>query len=211
MAGDLADLEFDGALGDGAEGGGGDDVVRVDEAAQCLVLRGLRRVHCGLELRAEPDAQVAGQVGDEARAHHRAVLVGDAGVGDDVRQVAVRGGEEGERRGEEEELDAVGAVVAEDLAEDGERRVVHDHAPGWVLVEPLVVTAGEERPHHFAPCHVPGLADEAEHRVVDGRGGVAVVRGELRLELLQELVVAFHAFAALAGECVGCLHLSKSW
>ena len=188
LAGSLVDDEL-GLVGRYLpEGRGGHDVVRVDEALLLLgrCLLGLRDGL--LQLRAAPDPDVRAQVRHEARSDHGAVVVDDVGVRDDVGHVAVRGGEQGESRAEQEERDVVGRVEADDLRQDGEGRVVHDDAVLRVLVV-HEVAAGEERAHDLLPFQGAQRPHEAQDGVVHLLRGVAVVGGLLCLELVHEAVI----------------------
>ena len=202
LAGLLADDELGRVCRELPEGGGGHDVVRVDEALLRLGWR-LLGLHDGLlELGATPDPDVAREVRDEAGPDHGAVVVDDVGVGDDVGQVAVRCGEQGESWAEQEEGHVVGRIEADDFRQDGEGRVVHDDAVLRVLVV-HEVTAREEGPHHFLPFQGPQRVHEGEDGVVHLSGGVAVVRGLLRLELAHEAVVVLEDL--LLGSALGGL------
>ena len=58
----------------------------------------------------------------------------------------------------------------------------------------LIIAAGPERPHNAARVDAVLSAGPVSHRVIDQRRRVAVVGGQLRLELVDELLVslAFH-------------------
>ena len=174
--------------------GGGHELVRVHEAALGLVrlrLGLLDRLH---KLDVAVDAEVARKVVDEAGGDDGAVGVLDARARDDVGDVAVPGREESQRWGEEEKRDPPGAVVADDLGEDGERRIVHDHAVRGI-VGGLVVGAGPEGADDLAALQVGESPHEGEHGVVDRLRGVAVVGGLLRDELVHEGVVVVELLA----------------
>ena len=62
----------------------------------------------------------------------------------------------------------------------------------------LEVVVRPEQPHHVGLIHAPALSHVVEHDGVHLRRRVAVVRGPLRLELLDEPVVVGEALLALA-------------
>ena len=135
---------------------------------------------------------------DEARVHNRAVLVLDRASCADVvaRPVAA---EERELRPEEEVRDSSLLVEVDYLAHDGERRVVQ-HRAAVGVVESLVVSARIERPHAAVGVDAVFAAGPILHGLVHLVGGVAVVGGELWLELLRERVVLVVRLASIGGE-----------
>ena len=100
--------------------------------------------------------------------------------------------------------------MTQDLRHDGERRIINDHAALRVLLV-QVVAARIERAHEVLAAYPVGLLDIAGDGVIHRRRRVAVVRGLLGLELLQELLVllvilgdlaALHAFLELAAHAL---------
>lgn len=61
----------------------------------------------------------------------------------------------------------------------------------------LEVVVRPEQPRHVGLIHAPALSHVVEHDGVHLRRRVAVVRGPLRLELLDETVVVLEALPAL--------------
>ena len=181
---------------------GGDDVVGIlvlgDGLPRRLEPRVVRLVQPAPKLRLRLEDVLPVQVRHEARAHDGAVLVGDVGIADDVVDLhAAPAAEAGERRRKQEEPDAVLEVERLDPGEDGERRVV-DHDAALRVLEGLVVAARPERPHDVRLLNAPSLSHVVEHDGVHLRRRVAVVRGPLRLELLDEALVVVEALPALA-------------
>ena len=131
--------------------------------------------------------EVLAEVRDEARVDDRTVRVCDGRAGDDVVGLAtVR--EDRERGSEEEVADPAGVVVARDFGEYRKRRIVHDDAPGRVVVA-LEVLARPERADGGALVESVLLRRPFQHCLVDVRGRVAVVCRLLRLELFDECLV----------------------
>ena len=132
----------------------------------------------------DPPGSVAG---NEARADLRAVLVLHRASSADVvaRPVAA---EESELRAEQEVRDAALLVEVDNFHHNGERRVVQHRAAVRVVV-PLVVPARVERPHAAVGVDAVLAASPILHGLVHLAGGVAIVGGQLWLELLRERIV----------------------
>ena len=154
--------------------------------AQLIALRVERIAQIGTRFQ---HGAVGVEVGHEARADHRAVLVGDVGVAQDVIRLqhvsATRRVQTRHRRREQEEADAVHDVEVADARKDGERWVVHDNAPVGVLFA-LVVAIGPERTNKVGAVKAISLRDPVGDDVVNLWRRVAVVGRLLRLELLHK-------------------------
>lgn len=126
------------------------------------------------------------QVRHEVRTHHRPVLVRDARVRHHQRHRPPQVAEQRQVRREQPEPYPPQGVEVQDARQQAERRVVHHHVPIPVR-EPLEVPAREKGTHRPAPLRQqPAFPHVRQHRLVDGGRGVAVVRRQLRLELLRE-------------------------
>ena len=84
-------------------------------------------------------------------------------------------------------------IPVKDLRQNGERRIVHDHAALRILFF-LVVAARVKRSDHLRGLHTVLIGHPFRHGLVDGLRRVAVVGRLLDLELLQELVVLLVSF-----------------
>ena len=139
------------------------------------------------------------EVRHEPRPHHRAVLVGDVGVAQDVVRIhhmrPPRSAKARHGRREQEEPHSVDDVEVAYRRQHRERRVVDHHAAVGVLFA-LVVAIRPERAHEVSPVQSVSVGHEVSHHVVDFGWRVAVVGRFLRLELLDKRAV----FLALVGE-----------
>ena len=142
----------------------------------------LRQIRCGAN-------QIIAETGDERRVHMRAVRVFDVTIRDQhMRAVARRAAENREVRSEQEERNMVVTVERAYLRQNRERRIIHHHL-AVRIVETLIVAARKEGTHHLAGVDAILTACPVLYRLIYCGGGIAVVRGLLRLEFLHERTV----------------------
>ena len=130
--------------------------------------------------------QVITETRHERRVDLRAVRIFDGRIRyDHVRPIARRAGEDREIRREQEERNLLRPIERADLRQDAERRIIHNHRTARI-VEPLVVPARIERAHHLIRVYTVFPASPVFYHPIHCGGGVAVIRGLLRLEFLHE-------------------------
>ena len=181
--------EVDAVLGVARQHGRGQHLVRVLVLRQRLGLLAAQALYRGIQLGAQVGraASLGGvEVGHERRVDACAVGVRHADARHDLAAVADAHARQG--GGEQEEAHAALLVVLDDLAQDGERRVVHHRAALRVLLA-LVVAARIERARHLRQVEPVLPVRPPQHAVVHLGRGVAVVRRPFRLELCRELLV----------------------
>ena len=133
--------------------------------------------------------QVITETRHERRVDLRAVRVFDGRIRDDhVRTIARRAGEDRKIRREQKERNMVVTVERAYLRQNRERRIIHHHL-AVRIVKTLVVAARIERAHHLAGVDAKLTACPVLYRLIHFGGGVAVVRGFLRLEFIHERAV----------------------
>ena len=186
--------------GDVAQHRTGQDLRRVlvDRLRLILLLDRLqRRAQIRRTLRQDPRLHVC----QERRQHLGAVLVDDLRVRDHRADTGsgLRVAQTGETGREQEEVLPRPSIEAHNLGQNREGRIVHHDAAVRVLIV-LVVTTRVERPDERVRGEGILGGDPARDNVVDLARCVAVVRGLLRLELVQELVIFIVPF--LAGRAV---------
>ena len=177
----------------------GHDVVRICVFGQRARLFPPQLFHCGVDghpqSRGRLRDDVAAEAGHKSGAHNCAVFVLDIGVANQVVHPHRHffAGKGGQARREKEEGNPAIKVKLADFGQNRERRVVQDDASVRV-VEVLIIAARPERPHDAAGVDAVLPAGPVAHRVIDQRRRVAVVGGQLRLELVDKLLVglAFH-------------------
>ena len=160
--------------------------------------------HGGVELRGRAHRVLAVEVGDEARVHLRAVLVGYVAIGGYVAHVQVAPAEKRERGREDEERDAALQVESDYLDFERERRVVHHDAPLGVFLV-LEVPARVERAHELRAVEAVLACRPVGHGVVHHVWRVAVVGRLLRLEFPRERVVLVVALLGLRAVALAAL------
>ena len=74
------------------------------------------------------------------------------------------------------------------LRENRKRRIVHD-AAAWRVILRTVIAARIERAHHVSSVNPILLRHPRGHSLIHVVGRVTVIRGFLRLELVEEFVV----------------------
>ena len=142
----------------------------------------LRQIRCGAD-------QIIAETRHEAGVDDSAVGVFDRAISDQhVRAVARRAAENREVRSEQKKRNATVTVERAYLRQNRERRIIHYHLAARI-VETLVVAARIEGPHHLAGVDAVLAARPIPHGLIDLGGGIAVVRGLLRLEFLHERTV----------------------
>ena len=95
---------------------------------------------------------------------------------------------------EKKKPDAAFAVPSANLAQDRKRRVIDNNAAVWVG-EILIIAAGIKRPDDRRGFDLVTRKRPRQKSVVDIGRGVAIVRRQFWLELVDERVVLFCFFA----------------
>ena len=153
--------------------------------------------HRRIQLRGGSRKDAGFQVGHERGIDHGPVFVCDRHVrADSRRPFPPDRRQRGQPRREQEEGDLLELIKPDDLSQDRKGRVVHHHGVRRI-VEPLIVSAGIEGADEPPPVQAVLLRHKLRHGFVHVGGGVAVVRGLLRLEFLHEPVVCFVAHTVL--------------
>ena len=156
------------------------------------VLR-IQTIHKAPQLRHRLDFVIS-KIGNKTRANICPVFIGDAAR---HRQIVARpgcGAKKRQCRRKEEKLDAALCVKSADLREDRKRRVVDHHAAVRVGLV-LIVASGVKWPNNRRALQAVVLQSPVADHLVDVLRRVAVVGGELRLELIHKGVVLFGALA----------------
>ena len=134
---------------------------------------------------------VTAKAGNKACLHHRAILIDDAAIADDV--VDFRGdaplAQAGQRRRKQKKRNPALQIPFADLRQYRKRRVVQHHRAGRVI-KLLVVPAGVKRSHDLVGVDAVLLARPVFYNLVDGGRRVAVVGGFLGLKFFHKILVA---------------------
>ena len=168
-----------------------DDCVRVNVFRERdlpgLEVLGVCPINCFIQIRhGSHPARV--EVCDKARSHDCPVLISDGRTRCQIADRELRRREQRERGSEQEEADAAVAVMPDDSAQQGKRRVIENNAPVRVI-HLRKVRIGPERSQNAVALDTVLIHRPVDHSVINERGRVAVIRCLLRFELVNERII----------------------